>query len=109
MNDFISRKKLAEFFRRIKPVHWFFFNDTIYCQNKKEARNIVQFLVKLKNTKTYQIVFLTRGKKEREKAKIYILSSKRQNNRRAGAGAKKGSIGQGQNCKKQVWYSLEDI
>ena len=70
----------------------FFKSDTIYCQNKKEMKNI-KCLVLRENRKTYGIIFLTRERKKERL--IFIVSGKiaGQNNDEQEIGKRRGQPG----------------
>ena len=55
-----------------KLLHWFLENDAILVKMKKKQEKLFNFLLGRKNEK-YEIIFLTRKRNERKKAKISIL------------------------------------
>ena len=60
----------SDHFRRIISVY-ILKTDIIHCQSEKETRNIVQFWASIENTKTSEIVFLTKKERKKEsKARI---------------------------------------
>ena len=65
-------------FRRIKSVHWYFCGVIQYIVQMKKKQEILFSFWQGRKLQKHMKVFLTKGRKKERKAKISILTSKRQ-------------------------------